>query len=310
MPFKEKSKDIYRGDYNEPLVPEIPVSIEKIYTVRYFELPARYTYNHPLDEHEEYEIIYLEKGVYLDKSEEKDVTMHAGDAVIYGRGYPHKSTCDGEHSASIFISSFICNSEVMREYFPDNTRTFVHFTPEQRQILSLAFEAGAKAYDINGHWCSLKSKAPHLDRQIHINYIEILLLQIIKGLKKEKNKEKIFFEHSDNRSELVSQVVEILESHVYSTVSIEDICKQVGYSRGHVCSHFKKETGKTVNSYFQYLKIEEAKRLILETNQDFTSISDTLGFGNPQYFSKVFRSLTGHTPGHFRKTIFKGSVKE
>ena len=105
-------------------------------------------------------------------------------------------------------------------------------------------------------------------------------------------------------------MVEILESHVYSTVSIEDICKQVGYSRGHVCSHFKKETGKTVNSYFQYLKIEEAKRLILETNQDFTSISDTLGFGNPQYFSKVFRSLTGHTPGHFRNTIFKGSVKE
>lgn len=309
MPFKEKSKDIYRGDYNEPLVPETPINIEKIYTIRYFELPARYTYSHPFDEHEEYEIIYLEKGVYLDKSEEKDVTMHAGDAVIYGRGYPHKSNCDGEHSASIFISSFICNSEIMREYFPDNTRTFVRITPEQRQILALAFEAGAKAYDINGHWCSLKSQAPHLNRQIHINYIEILLLQIIKGLKKEKDKKKIFFEHSDSRTAVTSQVVDILESHVYSNINIDDICKQVGYSRGHVCSHFKKETGKTINNYFQYLKIEEAKRLILETNHDFTSISETLGFSNPQYFSRVFHSLTGHTPTHFRKTIFKGSVE-
>ena len=57
------------------------------------------------------------------------------------------------------------------------------------------------------------------------------------------------------------------------------------------------------------LKIEEAKRLILETNLDFLQISEMLGYSNPQYFNKVFRQYTGYTPGFFRKTIFKGSIQ-
>ncbi len=299
----------FRGDDHENPTPETPINIRSVYTVRHFELPARYNYDHPYDIHEEYELIYVEKGVFLDTSESKTVTMHAGDAVIYGRGYRHKNNCDGEHSASTFIASFLCDSALLREYFPDKSRTFLHITPEQRKILAAAFDAGVKSYDINGHLCRLKSQPPHINRQIYINYIEILLLQLIKTLSKEKTTEKIFFEHDDDHNEVTSLVIEFLESRVYSSVSIEEICKAVGYSRGHICSHFKKDTGKTVNAYFQLLKIEEAKRLILETNQDFGAISETLGYSNPQYFNKVFRQLTGHTPGHFRKTIFKGSLE-
>ncbi len=309
LPRESRSYENWRADDHEEQMPKKPIDINYIYTIRHFELPARYTHMHAHEKHEEYEMIYVEKGVFLDRSEDKDVVMHAGDAVVYGRNYPHRNNCDGEHSASIFITTFACDSELMREVFTDNSRTFVRIAPEQREILAAAFNAGVKAYDINGHWCRLKSEPPHINRQIYINYIEVLFLQLINGLKEEKATERIFLEHNDSRSDVTSQVIGFLKSRVYSSVSIDEICKTVGYSRGHVCNLFKKDTGKTVNDYFQSLKIEEAKRLILETNRDFGSISETLGYSNPQYFNKVFRQLTGHTPGNFRKTIFKGSLE-
>ncbi len=299
-----------RGDYNEDTMPQNPINIEAVYTCRHFELPATYTHDHQREHHLEYELIFVEKGPYLETSESDPVELRTGDAIIYGRNYLHKNNCDGIHSASIFISTFLCDSELMREHFPDNTRTVVRITPEQRKILALAFNAGVKAYDINGYFNKPKSKPPYIERQIYVNYIEILFLEIIKSFRKENLSERVFFKYTEQQSDVTANVIQILEKKVYSSINIDDICKQVGYSRGHVCGHFKKETGKTINDYFQFLKIEEAKRLILETNQDFTSISEALDFSNPQYFSRVFHSLTGHTPSHFRKTIFKGSFEK
>ncbi len=301
--------DDIRGDYNETTIPQNPINIEAVYTCRHFELPATYTYMHNHEHHLEYELIYVEKGPYYDISEENAVELRSGDAIIYGRNYNHRNNCDGKHSASIFITTFLCDSELMRQFFPDNTRTVIRINPEQRAILALAFGAGVKAYDINGHFNKLKSKPPHIHRQIYINYIEILFLDIIKSMMKEAPKENVFFKQDSNCTEVTAQVIAFLESRIYSNVTIDDICREVGYSRGHICTHFKADTGKTINAYFQHLKIEEAKRLILETNQDFSAISESLGYSNPQYFNKVFKSLTGHTPGHFRKTIFKGSVQ-
>lgn len=297
-----------RGDYNEDVMPQKPINIEAIYTCRHFELPATYIYCEN-EVHAEYELLFVEKGPFYDYSEATPLELHTGDAVIYGRDYPHKNSCDGVHSASVFITTILCDSELMRKFFPDNTRTVVRITPEQRLLLAQAFDAGVKAYDLNAHFCALKSKPPHIHRQIYVNYIEILFLDIIKSMMKENPSETVFFKHDNACNELTSQVIALLESRIYSDITIEEICKRLGYSRGHICAHFKKDTGQTINTYFQNLKIDEAKRLILETSQNFGTISESLGYNNLQYFNKVFRKLTGHTPGHFRKTIFKGSVQ-
>ena len=46
--------------------------------------------------------------------------------------------------------------------------------------------------------------------------------------------------------------------------------------------------------------IEEAKRLIRDSDLNFAQISEYLSFDNPQYFSRVFKNRTGMTPTEFR----------
>ena len=63
--------------------------------MRYFELPSNYTHN-PGESHEAYELIFLERGLFLDTSETPTVTMKPGDAVVYGQHYFHRTVCDGK----------------------------------------------------------------------------------------------------------------------------------------------------------------------------------------------------------------------
>lgn len=48
-------------------------------------------------------------------------------------------------------------------------------------------------------------------------------------------------------------------------------------------------------------KIEDAKKMVLETDELFETISQRLGFSSVNYFGKFFAKHTGTTPGDFRK---------
>ncbi len=317
--FEAYWSSVHHGDFSVRLPdhmgphknnpPENELDISAVCTCRHFELPATYN-NNPGEAHPEYELIYVEKGVFLDASEETPIELHAGNAVLFKPMYFHKTVCDGTHSASIFIVSFKCDSKIMETFLGERDRVHFKISAEQRQVLAAAFAAGVKAYSTNSHFCELKDRPYLIYRQIFINYIEILLLQVINSEMVNIKDEKLFFEQLQSFSPITNEIIAYLKEKLYSEVTINELCQKLGYSRGHLCNHFKADTGKSIMNYYQSIKIEEAKRLILETGLDLGSISDTLGFSNPQYFNKVFRRLTGHTPGHFRKTIFKGSLEK
>lgn len=46
--------------------------------------------------------------------------------------------------------------------------------------------------------------------------------------------------------------------------------------------------------------IHEAKRLLVQTNQDISVIAYSLGFEYPAHFSRLFKKITGFTPKEYR----------
>ena len=57
----------------------------------------------------------------------------------------------------------------------------------------------------------------------------------------------------------------------------------------------------SVMTYFSQLKIDCAKRMLRESNLSVTQIADKLSFDSPNYFSKIFKKLTGFTPLQYKK---------
>ncbi len=58
--------------------------------------------------------------------------------------------------------------------------------------------------------------------------------------------------------------------------------------------------GVSARAYIQSRIIAEAKNLIDITDMNINQIADTLGFGTPNYFIRLFKKKTGITPGEYR----------
>lgn len=63
---------------------------------------------------------------------------------------------------------------------------------------------------------------------------------------------------------------------------------------------FKKATGMQFNDYLNYVRIEEAKKLLRQTNMKVVEISKVVGYKDPKYFVQKFKSTTNISPSSFK----------
>ena len=64
---------------------------------------------------------------------------------------------------------------------------------------------------------------------------------------------------------------------------------------------FKGATGRTLIEHVQGLRIEEAKRLLEMSSMPVEEISAEVGYEEPGFFRRLFKRLTGISPGQYRK---------
>lgn len=60
------------------------------------------------------------------------------------------------------------------------------------------------------------------------------------------------------------------------------------------------ETGMDIQEYMQVKRMDTAREWVLHTDKPIAEIADVLGFPNAPYFSRVFKKLTGCSPGEYR----------
>lgn len=82
--------------------------------------------------------------------------------------------------------------------------------------------------------------------------------------------------------------------------TVKYLAEHVHLSPSYLSDLLKKETGLNAQDHIHYHLIEEAKNILLHSNQSVSEIAYQLGFEYPQYFSRLFKQKTGQTPLAFR----------
>jgi len=89
-------------------------------------------------------------------------------------------------------------------------------------------------------------------------------------------------------------------------LTIENVVERVCISRRILEIRFRKLLGSTILREIQKVRIERAKRLLLETDYSIDRIAEIVGFTTGSYFVQCFHSEMKTTPSKFRKKMRTG----
>lgn len=126
-----------------------------------------------------------------------------------------------------------------------------------------------------------------------------------------KNMETLLFQ-STARSEfklndkssraIIDTVAAHLAAHASEKISLQTVAEEFGFNYTYLSYLFKKTLGKSPSEYLTQCRIDQAKRLLTQSEEhSVKEISNAVGYDDPYYFSRIFKATTGLSPSEYRK---------
>ncbi len=106
---------------------------------------------------------------------------------------------------------------------------------------------------------------------------------------------------NQTRTEPVRAAQRFLREHLQSSVRVSELAGRVGMSTSHFAALFRQATGGGVVEYVKRLRIARASELLVTTGMPVSEIAQSVGYSDPFYFSRQFRSVRGCSPTRFRE---------
>lgn len=91
-----------------------------------------------------------------------------------------------------------------------------------------------------------------------------------------------------------------VHQHYTEDMTLEDAAESMGMSPFYFSRQIKAITGKTFLEFFTGYRIEKAKKRLLSTTLSVSEVGRSVGYSDPNYFSKVFKRAVGCTPSVYR----------
>ena len=106
---------------------------------------------------------------------------------------------------------------------------------------------------------------------------------------------------ADYKARQLREIVGYLGEHFTARLSLTEVAAHFGLSPQYFSTFFRENFGRTFTQHINSLRIEQAARLLRETDLPVMDVGFTVGFDNFSYFIKRFRSVYGVSPSHYRK---------
>lgn len=96
------------------------------------------------------------------------------------------------------------------------------------------------------------------------------------------------------------RAMEYIENNYTSSLPVESVAEMLFISKNYLSDIFTKHLGITFTQYRHSLRIQEAKRLLTETDKSIVEIAYDVGYNSESYFCSTFKRAVGDTPQQYR----------
>lgn len=99
----------------------------------------------------------------------------------------------------------------------------------------------------------------------------------------------------------LSEIVSYCNAHFYEKLSLEILERELHISKYYISHIINEKLGEGFNEYLNSIRINEACRLLIESNKSIKEISTEVGFGTVRSFDRAFIRKKGETAREYRK---------
>ena len=204
----------------------------------------------------------------------KKIFLESGDVICIPEGAIRERR-KSEEDVDYVSFNFICDREVN---LPLHLKNGVH----SDVLLLIA------AYDKIG-------VSPYFDNKEKNEHLLACLLSVL-----EDRAERQRF------SPLTLKIMKYIRENMDKKITLEDISRLTFFSSVYCDTVFKRETGRSIIDHLIDIRVDEAKKLLLEGTMSLKEISENVGFNDYNYFSRVFKARNGYPPSTYRRMMFGG----
>lgn len=256
---------------------------------------AKQTFTHY---HKFLELAYVLKGrAFHTFNETEKQIISEGDFFIidYKTNHSYESVddCDFSIINCLFMPDFVDKSLVYCKSFQTLLR---HYLININKGKSDVVMVDRIFFDSDGKVLEILKQMTYEYEEKNIGYLEILRLKLIEIFVITARMQSIV-----NNEDVVSEIVEKMYKEYHKNITLGMYSKEINYSLPYISKLFKEKTGMNFRDYLKKIRIEEACRLLVNSDEKIQNICESVGYCDVDFFSKVFKENMGITPGAFRK---------
>ncbi len=271
------------------------IDLRELIALEYLDFEGKYR-NYE-ETHDFWELCYVVHGhitVYLDDT---PAELDAGQLILLPPNRKHSFLSENGNRNRAFVVCFDSFSQIL---LPISASVFSLSDALCRSMETIIEESSATFHVGENGLLAVNTTPLFGGQQAILLQLEYLLICLARQMSDEKNASIVFFRDENFHANLANVILRFLRKNIYGKLTLDDICKRFNYSKAFLCKTFKVQMGETLIGCLNRLKIEEAKRLLTETDRSVTDIAGSLGFQEVKYFDAVFKKSTGMTPVKYR----------
>ena len=231
--------------------------------------------------------------------------LKQGDIIFHKPDEFHNVWANKIIAPNLIVICFECNSAAMK--FFENK--IFNLNDYERNCLAVIIKEGFNTYlppldmpRIN--MLNKKENPPFGSEQLIKINLEALLISLVrKGthIISESRLSSLARERSED--DIINRITRYMFENISANITLEQLCSFSNMGKTQLKALFKSKTGTSIIEYFKLKKIEQAKIIIREEKNNYTEISEILGYSSIHSFSRHFKNVTGMSPSEYAKTV-------
>ncbi len=235
--------------------------------------------------HTFYELLFFYKGSGSIFTDGKEHHVNPGNLVIYHPGVVHREQASADNPFHFAFLAFEV-TQALEDCF--------RFLPSKEN--GPVINSGEYRYQLEDTFSQLLNEA-----QSHIDGYEVMCESFLSSIIIQISRIDAANKANPIDSNESLKVKNFIDNNFTKDLTLDALSEIVYVSKHHLAHMFKNEIGVPPITYLINKRMDEAKRLLTETDMGISEISSIIGYDNQNYFSQLFKKIVGESPLHFRQ---------